>query len=152
MIHHRERLPLGLKAGDDLLGVHAQLDDLECHAAADGFLLFGDIDHATAALAEILAQFVAADTGARFLGQWYHARRDDECLGGQFGRRPVQEFSRLVMGSEQRLDALAQLGIIPTSFVEVGGTLLDRQLEHGIEDGLLPLWGQVWWFPESTKK
>jgi hypothetical protein len=31
------------------------------NAAANGFLLFGDIDHATSALAEILAEFVTAD-------------------------------------------------------------------------------------------
>ena len=34
MIHHRQRLPLRLEPGDDLLGVHAQLDDLQRHAAA----------------------------------------------------------------------------------------------------------------------
>jgi hypothetical protein len=52
MIHHRQRLPLRLEAGDDLLGVHAQLDDLERHAAADGFGLLRHVDHAAAAFAE----------------------------------------------------------------------------------------------------
>ena len=61
MIHHRQRLPLGLEAGDDLLGVHAQLDDLERDLAADGFLLFRQPDHAEAAFAEFLQQLVAAD-------------------------------------------------------------------------------------------
>jgi hypothetical protein len=32
VVHHRQRLPPGLEAGDDLLGVHAQLDELERHA------------------------------------------------------------------------------------------------------------------------
>ena len=52
MIHHGQRLPLGLEAGDHLLGVHAQLDDLERDAAADGFGLLGDIDHAAPAFAD----------------------------------------------------------------------------------------------------
>ena len=34
MVHHRQRLPLGVEACDDLLGVHAELDDLERDAAA----------------------------------------------------------------------------------------------------------------------
>ena len=29
MVHHRQGLPLGLEAGDDLAAVHARLDDLE---------------------------------------------------------------------------------------------------------------------------
>jgi hypothetical protein len=29
MIHHGQGLPIGLEAGDDRLGVHPQLDDLE---------------------------------------------------------------------------------------------------------------------------
>src|SRR5947209_5154467 len=29
MVHHGQRLPFGFKAGDDLFGVHPELDDLE---------------------------------------------------------------------------------------------------------------------------
>src|SRR6266699_2773976 len=36
VVHHRQRLPLRLEPGDDLLGVHAQLDDLERDAATHG--------------------------------------------------------------------------------------------------------------------
>ena len=61
MIHHGQRLPLGLEAGDDLLGVHAQLDDLERDAAAHRLGLLGDIDHAAAAFADLLQQLVAAN-------------------------------------------------------------------------------------------
>ena len=55
MIHHGQGLALGFEAGDDLPGVHAQLDHFERDAAADGFGLFGDIDHAAAAFAELFA-------------------------------------------------------------------------------------------------
>jgi hypothetical protein len=36
MVHHRQRLALGLKAGDDLPAVHPRLDDLKRDAAFDG--------------------------------------------------------------------------------------------------------------------
>ena len=61
MVHQRQRLPLGFEAGDDLLGVHAQLDDLERDAAAHRFLLLGHVDDAAAAFADLLEQFVAAN-------------------------------------------------------------------------------------------
>ena len=38
MVHHRQRLPLGLEAGDDLPRVHARLDDLQRDPAADRLL------------------------------------------------------------------------------------------------------------------
>ena len=41
--------------------VHARLDDLEGHLAADGLLLLGDEDQADAALADLLHQLVGAD-------------------------------------------------------------------------------------------
>ena len=68
MVHERQRLALGLEPGDDLLGVHAQLDDLEGDPAADGLLLLGQIDHPAAALADLLEQLVAANLVAGFLG------------------------------------------------------------------------------------
>ena len=45
MVHERQRLPLGLEPGNNTLGVHAQLDDLERHAAVDGFFLLTGIDN-----------------------------------------------------------------------------------------------------------
>ncbi len=65
MVHQRQRLPLGFEAGDDLLGVHAQLDDLERHAAAHRFLLLGHVNHAAAAFADLLQQFVAANASGQ---------------------------------------------------------------------------------------
>ena len=35
MVHQRQGLPLDLEPGDDLLGVHPRLDDLQCHLAVD---------------------------------------------------------------------------------------------------------------------
>ncbi len=67
MIHQRQRLPLGLEPGHDLLGVHAQLDDLERHPAADRLLLLGHIDHPAAAFADLLEELVAANPVAGFV-------------------------------------------------------------------------------------
>ena len=67
MVHQCQRLPLGFKTGDDILGVHAQLDDFEGHQSANGFLLLGHIDHPAAAFTDLLEQFVMADPVANFL-------------------------------------------------------------------------------------
>ena len=65
MVHHRQRLPLGLEAGDHLPRVHARLDDLQRHLAADGLRLLGHVDQAHAAFADLLQQLVGADDRAR---------------------------------------------------------------------------------------
>ena len=61
MIHHRQRLPLRLEAGDDLLGVHAQLDNLQRHAPSHRFSLLRDIHHAAPAFADPLQKFVTPE-------------------------------------------------------------------------------------------
>ena len=65
MVHHRQRLPLGLEAGNHLPAVHAWLDNLERHTAADRRLLIGHVDDAHPALADLLQQLVRADDRAR---------------------------------------------------------------------------------------
>ena len=68
VVHHGQGLALGLEAGDDVLRVHAGLDDLERDAAADGLELLGHVDDAHAALADLFEQLVGADEGAGALG------------------------------------------------------------------------------------
>jgi hypothetical protein len=91
MIHHRQRLPFRLKPRQHLLGVHAQLDDLERHAAAHRFLLLRHPHHAEAAFADLLQQFVASDAIAGFFRRrpWDTRRLDGH------------EVARLIMRSEQ---------------------------------------------------
>ena len=67
MIHNRQGLTLVLEAGDDLLRVHAELDDLEGDFAPDRLSLYGEIHHAAAALAEHFGEFVRPNTVAGFL-------------------------------------------------------------------------------------
>src|SRR4030095_11748823 len=59
MVHHRQRLALGFEPGDEPAAVHAQLDDLERHAAAHRLGLLRDIYHAAPAFADALQQLVA---------------------------------------------------------------------------------------------
>ena len=61
MIHQCQCLLLRLEPGDDTLRIHAELDDLERHPAADWQLLFRHINHPATALANFLEQFVRPD-------------------------------------------------------------------------------------------
>src|SRR5262245_30827303 len=56
-----QHLPLRLEAGDHRLGVHAELDDFQRDSPPYWLGLLGDIDHTTAALADLLQQLVAAN-------------------------------------------------------------------------------------------
>ena len=61
MIHQRQRLALGLEAGDDLPRVHAELDDLERDAPPHRPRLLGHEHGAEAAFADLLEQAVGTD-------------------------------------------------------------------------------------------
>ena len=54
MVHHRQRLPLGLEAGDDLSAVQAGLDDFEGDLALNGLGLLGHEHRAHPAFADLL--------------------------------------------------------------------------------------------------
>ena len=67
VVHQGQGLALGLEPGDDLLAIHAGLDDLQGHPAADGMLLLGHEDGAHAPFADLLEQLVRTDDRARTL-------------------------------------------------------------------------------------
>ena len=52
------------EARDHLLGVHAELDDLQRHAPPNRFLLLRHVNDTEATLTDLLEQFVRADDGA----------------------------------------------------------------------------------------
>ena len=66
MVHHGEGLALGLEAGHDFLGVHAELDELQSNAAFHRLALFGHIHAAETAFADFFQELVAANHGAEF--------------------------------------------------------------------------------------
>ena len=143
MVHHRQRLPLRLEARDDLLGVHAQLDDLERDAPAHRLPLLGHVDHAAAAFADFLQQLVAADHCAeRFLG--WARRGDDHGFVRSEGARFFQEITAgFLVRLEKQFDALAQWRVIAAGCVEMRGALFRRQLQRGLKDGLFAVLGRV---------
>ncbi len=100
MVHHGQSLALGLKAGDDLFGVHPQLDGLEGHPAPDRLILLGYIHHAAAAFADLLEQFVGPNAVARSF-VWQRGDTQGRGHGGVFKRTAGG------VGAEQRLGAFA---------------------------------------------
>ena len=100
MIHHRQRLALGLEPSDNLLGVHAQLDDLQRHAAPDRLLLFGYIDDAAAAFANHLTQLVMANFVA-----WPF--KGDVRIHSGF----VEKRARLLVRGQERLHLRPERGV-----------------------------------------
>ncbi len=109
VVHQGQGLPLGLEAGDDLPRVHAELDDLQRHLAADRLLLLGHVDDAEASLADSFQQFVAADRLARFCARRRSVQRIDLQL------RRFEKTARPRMGRQQPLDAITKLGVVRTS-------------------------------------
>ena len=100
MVHHRQRLPLGLEAGDHLPRVHARLDDLERDRPLDRLGLLGHEDDAHAAFADLLQQLVGADDRAGPLGNGGRDR------SSHASRRRSPGSCRPRSAPEQRLDPL----------------------------------------------
>ena len=94
VVHEGQRLPLRLEVGDDLGGIHARLDDLEGDHAADGLHLFGHVDDAEAALADLLEEFVRANDRPGAFGE------RDVIDGAGLGCRRIEEVVRLGVGAE----------------------------------------------------
>ena len=102
MVHHRQRLPLRLKPGDDVPRVHAELDHLECHTAANRLHLFGDIDHAAAAFSQFFADFVRTDDVAWCLGR---RRCNQHGPLGASAQHRLKELAGMVVRPKQNFDA-----------------------------------------------
>ena len=108
MIHHRQRLPLGLEARDDLTAVHARLDDLERDFALHRLHLLGHPHDAHAAFADLLQELVRTDDGAGAFadeiidrGAAPHLRRLSAKRRGKSGRGRLQKIAGAGAGFEQ---------------------------------------------------
>jgi hypothetical protein len=62
MVHERHRLPFSLEPGDDIPGVHSQLDDFEGDVSADRLFLFRKINHTATALTNLVQKPVPTDS------------------------------------------------------------------------------------------
>jgi hypothetical protein len=63
------------KAGNDLPAIHARLDNLQRHLAADRLLLLGHEHQAKAAFTDLLHQLISADDGAGSFGDGLEVHR-----------------------------------------------------------------------------
>ncbi len=134
MIHQRQRLSLGLESGDDLFGVHAELDDLERDAAADGLLLLRHIHHAATAIADFLEDLVAANAVAGLFGKRFDQRQVRR--RSRFdGHIRIERGASLLVRLQQCFDALPQYHVACAGTLQVGGAFLPcRKLQRGGED------------------
>jgi hypothetical protein len=87
VIHEGEGLPLGFESGDDLLRVHARLDELERHQALDWLGLLRYPDRAHAPFADRLQELVlpdhsAGDFAGRVTGRSRHCGSGGEKAAG----------------------------------------------------------------------
>ena len=132
VVHQGQRLPLRLEPGDDIARIHARLDDLQGHLAADGVLLLGDEDQAEPPLADLLHEFIGTDDRAGALGDRL------VILGRVRARRNIlKKAARGVVGVQERFDFSAQLRVGATGLVEVRGPAIGGQLDGRLENAAL---------------
>ena len=89
MIHQGQGLPFGLEPRHHFARVHAGLDDLQGHFAADGFSLRGHVHDAHAAFADLLQQLVGADLGAGVFGESGRRCRSRQCRSSDVEESPA---------------------------------------------------------------
>jgi hypothetical protein len=108
VVHQGEGLALGREAPHHLLRVHARLDDLERHAAADRLGLLGHPDGAHAALAELLQELVRADLDVRGFRGDLGGDRASRCRAPLARRHAQRELA-----GHERFDVRARVRYFP---------------------------------------
>src|SRR5438067_850846 len=103
MVHEGQGLALRLEPGDDVTSVHTELDDLQGDLAPDRFLLFGHVDYAAAAFADLFQQLVTVDAVTRLL--------DSGKSSGRVWRDGRQKLGPILGGMQQRPDSFQQLRV-----------------------------------------
>ena len=122
------------------MAVHADLDNLERHAAFDRRLLLSHINDAKAAFAQFLQQLVVADLVAGLFGNGRRKRggqRGGFNQAGLLKRVGAEENVRLAGGGQQFVDPAAQVGIVRTRQVQKSlalGPVLQPQ--RGLKEAL----------------
>ena len=69
MVHQGERLTLGFETRNDLSRIHPRLEDFQRNLTAHGLNLFGHVNDAEPAFANLLEQPVRTDDGSRSFEQ-----------------------------------------------------------------------------------
>jgi hypothetical protein len=108
MVHQRQRLPLSLEPGQYLAGVHALLDELERHAASNGFGLFAHPHGPHTAHADHLNELVGTNPVTGLLSDHGDQLGHAGVLNEGFGSRRLL-LVRLVQGEPKQ--TLSTLGV-----------------------------------------
>ena len=132
VVHHRQRLTLGLEAGDDLPGIHAELDDLQRDAALHGLALLSHPHAAEAPLTNLLEQLVVPDHLTLLLagqrGALVHACK---CRVGVDGGG---QCCRIVHTCEHPLDCFTQCLIGAACLIEIRTPFAGLELTRRLND------------------
>ncbi len=118
VIHHGQGLAFGLEAGDDLLRIHARLDDLQGDLATHGSGLFGNVNDAHAPLADLLHQLVGADHRAGALGERRQIRGPGSICRARYDGGPIEQALGAFVGFDQGLHSTMQLAIPRAGLVQ----------------------------------
>src|SRR5262245_48279364 len=106
MIHKSQGLPLGLAASDHLARVHARLEHLQGHRAANGLGLLGYEDDTESAFADLLKDLVGTYDGTRAFADGLLICRGRGVLSEVRGSRQlrcwaIQEVTNPLAGLQQ---------------------------------------------------
>lgn len=138
MVHEREGLPLSLEASDNILGVHAEANDLERDAAPDGVLLFGHVNGTASSFADLLEEFIATD----FIAGLFHGREQMRAGGADWTGRFAKKGPDIGVAGEKGVHALTETVVTGAGLGEIGVAHgAGGQLESGREDLQLSLDG-----------
>ena len=118
VVHQGQGLPFRFETGDDVLGVHAELDNLQGHLAADRLLLLGHVDHGHAAFPDLLQQLVPVDDRARAFTHGGCVERLRAAQGWD-----LKEITGLLVCLEQGFEMRTQIDVAATGFVQVPSPL-----------------------------
>ena len=111
VVHQRQGVPLGLEACQNLARVHARLEDLDCHATANGLLLIGKIDDTKTTFAEDAAEFIRPNARTQHGVAMRSGRRG---CGVQLHRLLKNGFDQVVVLREPS-PVLGRCGRIPVA-------------------------------------
>ena len=144
MVHQRQRLPLGLEAGDDLPSVHPRLDDFEGHLAPHGRGLLGHEHDAEAPFADLLQQLVGTDHRARGFskGALGESRHQLRC-------RRFQKAPDVRLCQQQALDPTTKFVVPGACLIQVGGPIRHRRPLEGSQIDVVDVGRLLWHGAES---
>jgi hypothetical protein len=117
------------------MGVHAQLDDLEGHLAADGLRLLGHVDDRHAAFADLLQELVATNDGAGAFRERRLVRPEARAEG-----RRIEKLAGLLVGQQKRFDLATQLGVIAARVIQIRSPLHPGSAVERFEEDRFDVW------------